>query len=280
MLTYHKTDELTGKVSRVILDKYAVNYENTLLSSIIAGFHMVCGLKGEGLSMSMEIINNISDETEDINERNILVWNLYNLTEELINEGNSDIALKFIERAEKNWSRDVILGDDIGVYHVSWIEQIWLKKAKIFLMTEESDKFEMLTDKILLNRFQFFKNAEEHTGETIIGDRCAYTCFEIMAAERRKNNSAAAINMIKQAITHKGVYLNKKYYLLSDKYEKTEPYQRVFNLYSRFYYKLPNSSYDNIRYGYCKSCREYNKNYCNKRNIKINEGKACSNYTK
>lgn len=278
MLTYHKTDELMGKVSKSILDRYAVNYENTLLSSIIAGFHMAYGYKGEGLSMSMEIINNINDGTEALNERNILVWNLYNLAEELINECNYDIALKFIERAEKNWSRDVILGDEIGVYHVSWIEQIWLKKAKIFLMTEEMSKFEMITDNILLNRFRFFKDAEEHTGETIIGDRCTYTCFEIMAAEKRKKNSEAAISLIKQAITHKGVYLNWKYYLLSEKYEKTESYQRVVNLYSRFYYSLSNSSYDCIKYGYCKSCKDYKNDFCSRRNTNTNEKRACSLY--
>lgn len=279
MLTYHKTDELMGKVSKSILDKYALNYENTLLSSIIAGFHLTYGIKGEGLSMSMEIINNINDGTEAINEKNILVWNLYNLSEELINECNYDIALKFIERAEKNWSRDVILGDDIGVYHVSWIEQIWLKKAKIFLMTEEINKFEMITDNILLSRFNFFKDAENHTGETIVGDRCTYTCFEVMAAEKRKRNDFTGINFIKQAIMHKGVYLNKKYYYLSEKYEKTEPYQRVFNLYSRFYYRLPNSNYDYIQYGYCKSCRSYNKDFCNKKNVRTNERKACSLYS-
>lgn len=280
MLTYHKTDELTGKVSKSILDRYALNYENTLLSSIIAGFHMACGFKEEGLSMSMEIINNINDDTENLNERNVLVWNLYNLSEELINEGNHEIALKFIERAEKNWSRDVLLGDDLGVYHISWIEQIWIKKAKIFLMTEDIDKFEMLTDNILLSRFKFFKNAESHTGETIIGDRCTYTCFEMMAAQSKKSNSNTAINMIKQAITHKGVYLNNKYYLLSEKYEKTEPYQRVFNLYSRFYYRLPNSNYDCIQYGYCKSCRDYNNHICSKRSVRTDERKACSLYSK
>lgn len=278
MLTYHKTDELMGKVSKSILENYALNYENNLLSSIIAGFHMSFGFKGEGLSMSMEIINNINDRTESLNDKNILVWNLYNLAEELINEQNYDIALKFIERAEKNWSRDVILGDEIGVYHVSWIEQLWLKKAKIFLMTEEKNKFEAITDKILLNRFEYFKTAGENTGETILGDRCTYTCFEIMAAEKRRKSSKTAIDFIKQAIMHKGVYLNKKYYLLSEKYEKTEPYGRVFNLYSRFYYRLSNSSYDCISYGYCRSCREYNNNFCNKRNIYISESRACSNY--
>lgn len=278
MLTYHKTDELMGKVSKSILDKYTLNYENATLSSIIAGFHMTYGFRGEGLSMSMEILNSIKDGTESISDRNILVWTLYNLSEELINEGNYGIALKFIERAEKNFSRDVILGDEIGIYHVSWIEQIWLRKAKIFLMTEELNKFERLTDNILLSRFELFNNAQNFTRETIIGDRCTYTCFEIMAAERRKRNHFSAINLIKQAITHKGVYLNKKYYYLSEKYEITEPYLRVFNLYSRFYYRLPNSSYDSIQYGYCKSCKEYSKEFCNKKNIKTDERKACSLY--
>lgn len=279
MLTYHRTDDLLGKVSKSILESYALNYENTLLSSIIAGFHMTCGFREEGLTMYMEIIKNIEDGTESLNDRNILVWNLYNLSEELINEGYFDIALEFIERAEKNWTRDVILGDEIGVYHVSWIEQLWMKKAKIFLMTEDRSEFERITDKILLSRFEFFIDAVAGTGETIIGDRCTYSCFEIMAAEKRKKNSEAAINMIKQAITHKGVYLNKKYYLLSKKYEKTEPYQRVFNLYSRFYYGLSNSSYDSIDYGYCKSCRDYNNNYCKARGINTSERRACSLYS-
>jgi hypothetical protein len=278
MLTYHKVDELMGKVSRSILDKYALNYQSNLLSSIIAGFYMTYGFKREGISMSLEVINNISDESGDRAERNILVWNLYNLAEEYISEGAFEMAKKLIERAEANWSRDVILGDDIGVYHVSWIEQIWLRKAKMFMLAGDTPSFEELTDRILLSRFNFFEEAAKATGESIIGDRCTYSCLELMAAESKKRNLGNAISMIKQAIAHKGVSLNEKYYLLSQKYEKTESLQRVFNLYSRFYYKLPGTNYDNTAYGYCRTCKFINNNVCEKLNIKTDWGKACLHY--
>ena len=69
-----------------------------------------------------------------MNHRNILVWNLHILSGEYTDEGMYDEALNLVERAEKNWTRDVILGDEIGVYHVSWIEQIWHKQAEICLL--------------------------------------------------------------------------------------------------------------------------------------------------
>jgi tetratricopeptide (TPR) repeat protein len=203
---------------------------------------------------------------------------LYNLAEEYIKEGAFDMAKKLIERAEANWSRDVILGDEIGVYHVSWVEQIWLRKAKIYLMTEDEANFEKMTDRILLKRFNFFQDAARLTGESIIGDRCTYSCFELMGAGNRRKNPGYAIGMIKQAITHKGINLNEKYFLLSQKYEKKESMERAYSLYSRFYNKLPNTSYDNTAYGYCRTCKYFNSNICEKLNIKTECTKACLYY--
>lgn len=156
MLKRHETEELKGKVSASILERYNVDYQNILLSSIIAGFHRAYGLRNEGIEMSVEITHDIGDNTENLWERNILVWNLYILTRELIDDKEYEKALEYIDRLEKNWSRDVILGDEIGFYHVSWIEQIWLRKAEVYLLTEKYDDFESITDKILQSRMKFF----------------------------------------------------------------------------------------------------------------------------
>jgi deoxyribodipyrimidine photolyase len=99
-----------------------------------------------------------------------------------------------------------------------------------------------------------------------------------MGAGNRRKNPGYAIGMIKQAITHKGINLNEKYFLLSQKYEKKESMERAYSLYSRFYNKLPNTSYDNTAYGYCRTCKYFNSNICEKLNIKTECTKACLYY--
>ncbi|EYE89033.1 hypothetical protein Q428_05085 [Fervidicella metallireducens AeB] len=213
MLNYYKTDDLQGKISSSILNEYKMDYKNLLLSSIVAGFHRAYGSRDVGISMARDIVNTINDYTENLWERNLLVWNLYILARDFIDDGEYEYALNYAERAEKNWSRDVILGDDIGVYHVSWIEQIWLRKAEIYLLTSQIGKFEETTDKILSERFNFFKYAEGITGERILKDRCTYSCFELMSLQKRKENIDIAVRMIKKAILYKGGSLMSLYSL-------------------------------------------------------------------
>jgi tetratricopeptide (TPR) repeat protein len=282
MLRYHNIDDLKGKVSPSILNMYKMDFKNLTLSSIIAGFHRSFGLKTEGNLMSLEIINTINDDTDKKKERNILIWNLYILSKEYMNDGLYDEALKIIERAEKNWSRDVILGDEIGVYHISWLEQILNKKAEICMCKGDTEKFEKITDIVILNRFNFFEKASLATGDTILYDRCTYNCFEIMAFESRKKNIEFAVKIIKQAIIHKGGLGLRESKSMREAYEKEKKgdLQKAFNLYLKYFYKLPEGSYDNIGFGYCKTCIYYEENKCRVWGICTETNKACSRWDK
>lgn len=279
VLTHHRTDELNGRVSNEILNSYNLDYKNQTLASIIAGFHRIYGRRNEGITMSLEIVGNIDDETENLFERNILIWNLYVLSREFIDDAEYENAMLLIERAEKNFSRDVILGDDIGVYHVSWLEQILLRKAEVYLLTNKIDSFQEVTDKILLNRFEFFNKAYEVTGETIVGDRCTYSCLELMALELRRKDIDLAVNMIKQSIRHKAGsqiidLLDEK---IINKYKQNK--YKIFDYYTKCFFEIPDKPFDNCSYGYCKTCKGFDrKGQCLKFNIGTDFFKSCSQY--
>jgi serpin B len=97
MLTYHSIDGLEGKVSNSLLNCYAREYDNYTLASIIAGFLRLYGLRHDGISMSMEIVNNIGDDTQSLIDKNILVWNLYILAKEFIDDGAYENSLDFLK---------------------------------------------------------------------------------------------------------------------------------------------------------------------------------------
>jgi hypothetical protein len=280
MLSYHNIDVLDGKVSSSILNKYKMDYKNLTLTSIVAGFHRFFGLRDEGNMMSLEIINTIKDDADSLVERNILVWNLYILSKEYIDNAMYEEAMSIIERAERNWTRDVILGDEVGVYHISWIEQLLLKKAEIYMLINDTKCFQRITDTILLNRFSYFKKAYNFTGESILKDRCTYNCFELMAFESRKKNISLAINMIKQAISYrKGSCLGENLNLrVASVKEENGNLFKAFDLYLKHYYKLPEASFDSIGYGYCKTCAFFNGNRCYKKEVFVEDFKACSKY--
>lgn len=282
MLNFHDTCDLEGKVPSSLLGMYKMDYRNLILASIIAGFHRSYGLRNEGIAISMEIINSIKDTTENLQEKNVLVWNLYVLSIETIDDNMYDDAMKIIDRAEKNWSRDLLLGDDIGVYHVSWLEQIWLKKAEIYLFVNDDDNFESITDKILYNRLSFFSKAEKATGETVIHDKCAYSCLELMALQKRRKDIKTALSIIKKALLYKGggeVYMDANF-KAAEEYEKKGMLYKAFQMYCENFYKMQDYSFDNIGYGYCRTCRHYNgKDTCLIRNILTNGNRACTQYS-
>ncbi|KRQ86144.1 hypothetical protein ABG79_02083 [Caloramator mitchellensis] len=274
MLRYHDTDDIERIASPNIIENYKKNFRNFLLSSIVAGFHRTFGIRHEGINMSLEIISSIEDDTENLLERNLLIWNLYVLAQEYIEEGNLDKAMNFIERAEKNWSRDVLLGDELGVYHVSWIEQLWYLKAQIYMLLYDEKRFQSMIDRILFNRYELFKNAEIITGEKILNDRCTYNCFEILGVEQKRKDIYKAINFIKQAILIKsGLNMNDDIAKL-----KNNPYKYFDSLLS-YYYKIQDYPYDNIKYLYCASCKYFDgEQLCNKFSVTTDKYKACSNY--
>lgn len=281
MLRYHNVSELEGQVAANLLESYKVDYKNPLISSIIAGFHRSYGLRNEGISMALDIVGNIKDDTVNIQDRNILVWNLYILSGEFIDEGIYDEAINVTKRAEKNWSRDVVLGDEIGVYHVSWIEQIWQRLAEIYLLIDDKKNFETITDKITASRLDFYNKAEEITGESILKDRCTYNCLELLAFSYRKNNIEKALKVIKQAIILKaGIRENEELKINMDYIgeDKTKLYNH-FGLCLKYFYSIHEQPYDNIRYSYCKSCKYFIDNKkCSKLGRELEEYKCCAKY--
>jgi hypothetical protein len=281
MLKYHNINGLEGKISSNLIDMYKLNYKNYLLASIIAGFHRSYGLRNEGILMSLEIVNNIDDDTDNIQDRCLLVWNLYSLIDEFVDEEKFDEAMKLACRAEENWSRDIILGDDMGVYHVSWIEQIWQKKAEIYHLIGEKNNFNIFSDKILSSRVCLYDKAEEITGESILFDRCTYCCLELKAFEARKYDIQKAIKHIEEAILIKGGMkdLPTNIQVKSDKENSTSNLYSQFSKCLKYFYSLNQQSYDNIIYTYCKSCKNFNCGHiCEVMNIFPSEYNCCSNY--
>lgn len=281
MLKFYNVNVLEGKVAANLLDSYKTDYRNPLIASIIAGFHRSYGLRNEGISMSLDIVNNIKDDTISIQDRNVLIWNLYALSSEFIDEGVYDEAYNVATRAEKNWSRDIVLGDEIGVYHVSWIEQIWQRQAEICLLINDKKKFEYITDKILASRLDLFSKAEEITGEEIIMDRCAYSCLELMAFECRKYDINKALTIIREAISLKSGLKGKFEKNIADKYssEGLKEKYNYFGLCIKHYFSIHEQPYDNISYTYCKSCKfAIGDKRCSKLNRGIELYKCCSEY--
>lgn len=257
-----------------------MEYKDLLLSTIAAGFFRAYGLRSKGSALSMDIINSISDDTYDISKRNILVWNLYVLAKEFTENENWDMALKYIERAEKNWSRDVILGDELGVYHVSWIEQIMLERAKLYMSLGRRSEFNKITEDILINRLDFLTLADKEIGEKDIRDRCTYSCYELIALESKINKDIKyAGEMIIKALECKGkkITANEIYkYYNSDKEISS---QHLFEIYYMKYRKIRNCSFDNMSYGYCQSCIDFKgEGRCEKNKNTTNKYKACSKY--
>lgn len=149
------------------------------------------------------------------------------------------------------------------------------------MMTKDTKSFEEVTDLILNSRYSFFKEANKITGETILQDRCTYNCYEIMALEKRKNNIELAVKIIKQAIKLKGGINLKKDINLAWAKEKEEKgnFAKVFELYLKYFNRLSDVPYDNIQYGYCKTCSFFDScGKCALRNIETERYKACSQY--
>lgn len=269
--------ESHGGGIRALLTRYAEgDAANPILSSILAGICRSYGLKNDSIAMSMELVDKIEDNAENFQDRNALVWNLYVLTKEYIEDGNYDKALELCRRAEDNWSRDVLLGDDTGAYHVSWIEQLWLKRAQIYMLNGKEESFEKITDNIIYNRMKFFQEAAESTGEGILKDKCTFSCFELMAFERKKKDYQGACSFLRQAIYHRGggAMLER----LSVSRDESIIHGRFREL-LKLYYRLPDVPYDNICYGYCRTCMYFNGiDACEYHRISTDKRKACTCY--
>jgi hypothetical protein len=278
MLKQYNVHTLSGKVSEGVIGSYLQDPKNLQVASVIAGFHRAFGSRNDGILMSLDIIGNIKDDSLISMERNLLVWNLYMLTSEFIEEGMYDKAMEFLSRAEYNWSRDVVLGDDLGVYHVSWLEQLWHKRAEIFFLLGDEVNFINECNKIMASRDALFLRAEELTGESMLLDRCSYSCLEIQAFSTRKSNIEKALELLEYAIVLKGAdisYLEK--HDAKDSKHVSNPEKQYWNC-LKYFYSLDNQPFDNIRYTYCASCKYYEKGFCKIHQISVDEFKCCSKY--
>lgn len=280
MLKQHNISGLEGKVSEGVLDSYITDYGNLQISSIIAGFHRTFGHRNEGIMMALDIVENIKDDTLSYKERNILVWNLYMLSSEFIDEGVFDKAMEFIKRAERNWSRDILLGDEVGVYHVSWIEQLWQKKAEVYFLIGDNKNFINLSEKIIASRQDLFNKAEEITGETMFLDRCSYSCLDLMAFEIRKYDISEAVKLIKEAISIRSGHRVGDEVLNMNNLDILEKdrLNRIYWRYLKYYYSLHEYPYDSIRYTYCGSCRQFENGKCKIHKLEVEIYKCCSKY--
>jgi RNA polymerase-binding transcription factor DksA len=205
------------------------------------------------------------------------------LSKEFIDDKEYDMALAFIDRMDRNWSRDLILGDKIGFYHVSWREQIWIRRAEVYMYTNKSEEFDRTIQKIIQSRLDFFMEAVRITGETIIGDRCTYSTYKLMACQRKKlNEMTRAINFMKKALYYKSNTLNITWQEYNDRTadELQDNKQKLYDLYSQMYYRLSNNSYDDIHYGYCASCTNFmaEEGRCSLHNTSVDIHKACSQF--
>lgn len=275
---YKNVDNYIYKLEVLSNEKNKIGYSDFILPSIIAGFYGANGLKSKGTAIRIQIINKIDDYTKDIYKRNLLVWNLYNLTKEFIEHGDNERALLILKRAENNWSRDLILGDDLGFFHVSWIEQIWLLRARIFYETGNSRLFFKIANSIIEKRLRLIIKEIELSGNKILLDRCLYECFELMAMVYKRNRDINnAIATIKKAMVYRGYSFNKANRKLIKC--KGNALNSSFDMHLRLFYKLPEYSYDTLKYGYCISCINFKADGgCIRHGIKASSEKACTNY--
>jgi len=280
MIEYNKMNRFLLELPMNEQISEGMEYKDLLLSTITAGFYRAYGLRSKGFAISMDIVNSIDDNTYDISKRNVLVWNLYVLSREFAENENWDMAFKYIERAEKNWSRDVILGDELGVYHVSWAEQLFLERAKLYMSLGRRDEFRQITGNILKSRLNFISRAANEIGEKDIKDRCTYSCYELIAIESKMNrNIKYASKMIMKALEYKGISLEDYNACDCQRGDKKISLQHLFEIYHIYYRNKPNYSFDSMSYGYCESCIDFKGvGMCDKTKMITNGHRACSKY--
>ncbi|MEG2893437.1 MAG: hypothetical protein RR840_08780 [Clostridium sp.] len=250
---------------------------NMIMSTLVGNFQKKFGLKSQGVDIISNIINNLSEDTECIVEKNILVFNLYNLIDEYIDLERYDLAKLQIEKAKRCFSRDVILGDSIGTFHVSWLEQILLKEAKLYMKLKDYIRAEDICRKVIDMREEIRKNAFR-LDESINTDLCLAISYRYLSKMNIQKNSSLGSDYIKRSIYYKCnnkddyiAYIKKYNKMNSDKEES-------YSFLVKTYLNENPPSYDNIKYGYCETCI-YNKClYCEKHAITITPRKACSEY--
>ncbi|KMT22764.1 hypothetical protein [Clostridium cylindrosporum] len=268
--------------SHAVLSRYeGVNKDknNMVMSTIVANFQVKFGLKTKGIDIINNIIKNISEDTLCNVERNILLWNICILIDEYTELREYEYVKELIDKAKRNYSRDVILGDTLESFHISWLDQILLKEAKLYILKGDKVKGEDICREVIENRKGIMESALA-IGESINLDRCNSLSYRYLSKIYKEDDYKCAREYMKKALYYK-TYNKDIYNLYNSKSEEILDLKGIKSSYSflvKCYFEEKNPSYDNIEYSYCISCIYNNSKICSKRNIKITDKKSCSLY--
>lgn len=254
------------------------NKGNLIMSTFLANFHIKFGLKNKGIQMLENIILTIEGDSLDGVKRNLLLWNSYVLLKENIELGQYDRGRVLIQKCKKLYSRDLLLEDVVGNFHVSWKEQIFLEEAKLHKNLNNSSETIKICNEIIKNRNHTRKNALI-IHEKIKVDRCKAEAYFLLAGMYKDLDIKKCVEYIKLAIYYK--ISNKQLYKViirrADKLYK-DNLKNVYFYLVKYYFKEGDSSYDNIEYLYCGTCKHNLKEVCSRKGIEISENKACALY--
>lgn len=254
--------------------------DNYLIKMISSGYFLNYGKVEEGTLLILDIIRSIEGNICSAKERNILIWCLYSMMKICIEEEDLQGVLKYGEQAEKLWSRELMLEDKTGVYHISWLEQILLRKAEAFIKAGETMEAMKLLEDIIQRRHSLIDKAERLTGDTIALDRCLYTGLFLQSQAIKGSSLQLSIDKLKAALEVKTGYFSidtvKRSEKLEEKYYKR--LDKLYSLYVSFYNNIKDSSYDIIKYMYCGSCRFNSCWNCTLRGLRIYRWQSCDNY--
>lgn len=252
---------------------------NLIMSTFIANFHMKFGLKNKGIEITKNIIESISSDEANLVKKNLFLWNSYILLEEYIEMGIYDTSMNLIRKLKDIYSRDVLLGDIVGNFHVSWYEQILLKEANLNNKIGRKDKVIKICNNIIEDREIIKKNAR-FIGEKIKVDRCKAESYYILAKIYFKMEIKKSIEYIRLALYYKtnNKELYKALLKKSKDIEKQKGLESKYIYLIKCYLREGSISYDNIKYLYCKTCKYNKNNICDKNGVKISEKKTCSLY--
>lgn len=252
---------------------------NLIMSTFIANFHIKFGLKNKGIEITKNIVDNISNKESNLVKKNLLLWNNYILLEEYIELEMYNISKEILKSLKNIYSRESLLGDIVGNFHISWYEQILLKEADINFKIENFDNAIELCKSVIYKR-EKIKLGASSIGEKVKVDRCKSEAYYILGKIYFNIKIEKAIEYIKLALYHKSV--NKELYKVLLKKSKDIGNQKglksMYIYLIKCYSREGSISYDNIRYLYCKSCKYNSNNICDKNKFKISEKKTCRLY--
>ena len=272
-------------VPSVFIENYLEDTQNIELLSFIAGLHRTCGNFDLGIKISEDIANKAYMGEDNKKETSIGVWNLYILSKIYIEQEKFDKAYRALDIAERYWSKDLILADSTGLCRLRNKEDLWLRRAFGYLIQGRRVDFESIIDKVMLSRYELFREASDITGEKPIRDMCLLDCFEYSSYMCRNSDDLDhALIFIKTAIRYLGKVPMDNDYLEGKICEKKGDLKNAYTYYLKFYINnRPQLSCETLVYGTCKSCAYFETmdgidGECKKHNTYVDQHKACNSF--